>query len=105
MIGFAIEAIRRTSSARGTTVDRFASGPTAITMSCFRAGGALASRGQPEVCMPQQRKQVVVIVEKSPQQRHKLPAMDAPLAQQVKQALDPGKGGKIVDVILEDAEN
>ncbi len=55
--------------------------------------------------MPQQRKQVVVIVEKSPQQRHKLPAMDAPLAQQVKQALDPGKGGKIVDVILEDAED
>jgi hypothetical protein len=55
--------------------------------------------------MPQQRKQVVVIVEKSPQQRHKLPAMDTPLAQQVKQALDPGKGGRIVDVILEDAQD
>jgi hypothetical protein len=50
--------------------------------------------------MPQQR--VVLIVEKSPPQRHELPEMDRPLAQQVKQALDPAKGGKIVDVKVED---
>ena len=31
--------------------------------------------------------------------------MDIPLAQQVKQALEPAKGGTIKDVLLEDAEN
>ena len=52
--------------------------------------------------MPQQRQKIDLIVEKSPQQRHALPEMDRPLAQQVKQALDPAKGGKIVDVKVED---
>jgi hypothetical protein len=52
--------------------------------------------------MPQQRQRIILIVEKSPQQRHPLPVMDKPLAQQVKQALDPAKGGKIIDVIVED---
>jgi hypothetical protein len=56
--------------------------------------------------MPQQRrKQVVVIVERSPQQRHRLPAMDEPLAQQVKQVLDRAKGATIKNVLLEDPEN
>lgn len=56
--------------------------------------------------MPQQRKkQVVVIVERSPQQRHRLPAMDEPLARQVMQVLNRAKGSKIVDVILEDPED
>ncbi len=55
--------------------------------------------------MPQQRQKVILIVEKSPQQRHLLPVMDKPLAQQVKQALDPAKGGRIVEVIVEDVAN
>lgn len=52
--------------------------------------------------MPQQRQKIILIVKKSPQQRHPLPVMDKPLAQQVKRALDPAKGGQIVDVIVED---
>jgi hypothetical protein len=51
--------------------------------------------------MPQQRK-VILIVEKSPRERHPLPAMDQPLAQKVKQALEAAMGGKIVGVEVED---
>ena len=50
--------------------------------------------------MPQQR--IVLIIEKSPQQRIKLPPMKKSDAQKGKQALDAAKGGKIIDVILED---
>ncbi|MDQ3865673.1 MAG: hypothetical protein M3304_02405 [Actinomycetota bacterium] len=49
--------------------------------------------------MPQHR--VILIVEKSPPERHELPVMDEPLAQQVKHALDPAKGSKVLDVRIE----
>jgi hypothetical protein len=54
--------------------------------------------------MPQQRK-VILIVEKSPRERYELPAMEASLAQRVKQAIDRAIGGKIVEVLLEDADD
>jgi len=50
--------------------------------------------------MPQQR--IVLIIEKSPQQRIKLPPMETQLAQAVKRALDAAIGGKIVRVEEED---
>jgi hypothetical protein len=70
----------------------------------FAPAGGVASRGQSEVCMPQQRK-VILIVEKSPRERYELPAMEASLAQRVKQAIDRAIGGKIVEVLLEDADD
>jgi hypothetical protein len=50
--------------------------------------------------MPQQR--VIVTIEKSPQQRINLGTFDKAVAQNIKRALDPAKGGKVVDVQTED---
>jgi hypothetical protein len=50
--------------------------------------------------MPQQR--IVLIIEKSPQQRIQLPPMEKRLAQAVKRALEGAIGGKIVRVEEED---
>ena len=50
--------------------------------------------------MPQQR--IILIIERSPQQRIKLPEMEKRLAQAVKRALEAAIGGTIVRVEEED---
>jgi hypothetical protein len=50
--------------------------------------------------LPQQR--IILIIERSPQQRIKLPEMEKRLAQAVKRALEAAIGGTIVRVEEED---